>query len=92
MVSFALLEQVWKEDVSYGQGKGKGLSGDTGPGSGPRKRRHGKKTPSPASRCQKGSAPLCELYTNGFSTAVDDIMDTYTSVSDFYDKTPHSRN
>jgi hypothetical protein len=38
-----------------------------------------------------GSSPLCELYSNGFSSTIDDIMDTYTPLSDYYDKMPYSR-
>ena len=44
---------------------------------------------APTASCAK-SDPLCDLYNRGYSSAFDDIMDSYSS-GDMYDKIPYSR-
>ena len=80
----ASLDEVWADANSYGRRASPGLSSSSF-------KKASKKAAAAgvAPSCAK-TDPLCDLYNRGYSSAFDDIMDTYSS-GDMYDKTPYSR-
>ena len=86
--SGASLEEVWGDAATYGKRASPGTTTPAAP--------RPVKTPHPKTNVAKTepscakSDPLCDLYNRGFSTAFDDIMDSY-STGDMYNKVPYSR-
>ena len=76
----ASIDEVWADASSY--------ASRAAPGT--KQRAAAPKKKVPAASCAK-SDPLCDLYEKGYSSAFDDIMDSYSAGDDMYDRNGYTR-
>jgi hypothetical protein len=76
----ASIDEVWADASSY--------ASRAAPGT--KQRAAAPKKKAPAASCAK-SDPLCDLYEKGYSSAFDDIMDSYSAGDDMYDRNGYTR-
>lgn len=89
----APIDEVWAEALSYGSRAAPGSSTRKQTASQSTATNNKKKTaspPPPIASCAK-SDPLCDLYEKGYSSAFDDIMDSYSAGDDMYDRSGYTR-